>query len=364
MNSDPGFRAARKAGARGTFGMVFPLLFLGFLVFFAGSFASDDGSGAPTAYVVGAWVAAVIVLLIFVRGARRWARNRAAWSRAARGAVSLTLRGEAVAAERTVSGRPMRTVVVEHHGKRQYLHLLFAPGAKAKIPGPGWVTVEFFAGDDAEGPARLTLADGRTLWAFSSHLGAAVAQPRSRARRSTDATPVVADDGAGLMVPAVVVPGLDDDHGRGDDRPGDPDPSPSPTENGGSSDTGSSSSGSSGAGSSSAGSSSAAAPTAAASGAAASSAVWAGGDGWTGGSSWGGDPTWSGSDGGSGSGGAGGSDGGGGGWFSGGGDSGGWGGGAGGSDGGGGGWFSGGGDSGGWGGGDSGGGGGDSGGGS
>ncbi|GAA2231510.1 hypothetical protein GCM10010413_31920 [Promicromonospora sukumoe] len=331
MNSDPGFRAARKAGARGTFGMVFPLLFLGFLVFFAGSFASDDGSGAPTAYVVVAWVAAVIVLLIFVRGARRWARNRAAWSRAARGAVSLTLRGEAVAAERTVSGRPMRTVVVEHRGKRQYLHLLFAPGAKAKIPGPGWVTVEFFAGDDAEGPARLTLADGRTLWAFSSSLGAAVAQPRSRARRSTDATPVGADDG-GLMVPAAVVPGLDDDHGRGDDRPGDPDPSPSPTENGGSSNTGSSNTGSSdtgssSSGSSSAGSSSAGASTAAASGAAASSAVWAGGDGWTGGSSWGGDPTWSGSDGGSGGGGAGGSDGGGGGWFSGGGDSGGWGGG-------------------------------------
>ncbi len=314
MNSDPGFRAARKAGARGTFGMVFPLLFLGFLVFFASSFSPDDG--APTAYLVVAWAAAAIVLLIFLRGARRWARNRAAWSRAARGAVSLTLRGEAVAAERTVAGRPMRTVVVEHRGKRQYLHLLFAPGAKAKIPGPGWVTVEFFAGDDAEGPARLTLADGRTLWAFSSRLGAAAAQPRSRARRSTDATAAGTDDGAGLMVPAVVLPG-GSDRGRGDDGPGDPEPSPSATENGGSSDTGSSSSGSS-----SSGSSSATVPTAAASSAAASSAVWAGGDGWTGGSSWGGDPTWSGSDGGSSGGGAGGSDGGGG-WFSGG-DSGGW----------------------------------------
>ncbi|MGW2091097.1 hypothetical protein [Promicromonospora sukumoe] len=316
MNSDPGFRAARKAGARGTFGMAFPLLFLGFLVFFAGSFASDDGSGAPTAYVVVAWVAAVIVLLIFVRGARRWARNRAAWSRAARGAVSLTLRGEAVAAERTVSGRPMRTVVVEHRGKRQYLHLLFAPGAKAKIPGPGWVTVEFFAGDDAEGPARLTLADGRTLWAFSARLGATVAQPRSRARRSTDATAAGADDGAGLMVPAVVVPGHDD-RDRDDDGPGDPDPSPSATENGGSSNAGSSDTGSS-----NSGSSSAAASSVAASHAAASSAVWAGGDGWTGGSSWGGDPTWSGSDGGSG--GSGSNSDGGGGWFSGGGDSGGW----------------------------------------
>lgn len=307
MNSDPGFRAARKAGAQGTFRLVFPLVFLGFLVLFAGP-SSDDGFGAPTPFLVVVGIAAVIVLLIFVRGARRWARNRAAWSRAARGAVSLTLRGEAVAAERTVSGRPMRTVVVEHRGSRQYLHLLFAPGAPVSIMGPGWVTVEFFAGDDAEGPARLLLADGRTLWAFSARLGAAVAQPRSRARRSTDATAAGAtDDGAGLMVPAVVVPG-GSDRGRGDDGPGDPDPSPSATENGGSSDTGSSNAGSA---------------SAAASSAAASSAVWAGGDGWTGGSSWGGDPTWSGSDGGSSSGGSGSSDGGGG-WFSGGGDSGGW----------------------------------------
>ena len=313
MTSDPGFRAARKAGAQGAFRLFLPPLFLlGFLVVLAGPFSSGEGSGRSTPFLVVAVVVAVIVLLIFATRARRWSRNRNAWSRAARGAVSLTLRGEAVAAERTVSGRPMRTVVVEHRGSRQYLHLLFAPGAPVQIMGPGWVTVEFFAGDDAEGPARLLLADGRTLWAYSARLGAAAGQPRSRTQRSSDTTMVgTTDDGAGAAVPAVV-PGLHGgDRGRGEDRPGDPDPSPSATEHGGAS-------------SSSAGSSTAAASGAAASGAAASSAVWAGGDGWTGGSSWGADPTWTGSAGGSGGGGSG-SDGGGG-WFSGG-DSGGWGGG-------------------------------------
>lgn len=331
MISDPGFRAARKAGAQGAFRLFFPPLFLlGFLLLVAGPFSAGDGVGVSTPFLVVAVIVGVIVLLIFGTRARRWSRNRGAWSRAARGAVTLTLRGEAVGAERKVSGRPMRTVVVEHRGSRQYLHLLFAPGAPVHVMGPGWVTVEFFAGDDAEGPARLLLADGRTLWAFSARLGAVAAEPRSRARRSSDTTAVGAtDDGAGFVLPAVVIPGLDGDHdrGRGDDRPGDPDPSPSATENGGSSNTGSSDAGSSSAVSSSTVTSSAvssgtASAGTAAAGVAASSAVWAGGDGWTGGSSWGGDPTWSGSDTGDGHSG-GGSDGGGGGWF-GGGDSGGW----------------------------------------
>ncbi|WP_036961806.1 hypothetical protein, partial [Promicromonospora kroppenstedtii] len=218
MTSDPGFRAARKAGAQSAFRLFFPpLFFLGFLVLFAGPFWSGEEFGRSTPFLVVAVTIGVIVLLIFGTRARRWSRNRSAWSRAARGAVSLTLRGEAVAAERKVSGRPMRTVVVEHRGSRQYLHLLFVPGAPVHMMGPGWVTVEFFAGDDAEGPARLLLADGRTLWAFSARLGTVAAEPRSRARRSSDATAVgTTDDGAGPMVPAVVAPGLDgEERGRG-----------------------------------------------------------------------------------------------------------------------------------------------------
>jgi hypothetical protein len=212
----------------------------------------------------------------------------------------------------------MRTVVVEHRGQRRYLHLLFAKDAPAGTMGQGPVTVEFFAGDDAEGPARLLLPGGRTLWAFTGRLGE-VARPSSAAGRRSDTRPdtrpgsrpetagntssgSTSDGGAGLMVPAIV-------HGTGprDGRDGRGEPEPSGTEPSG---TGLPGTGPSGTGSSGAGS---------------HDSVWSGGDGWTGGSSWGGDPTWTGSDGvGGGGHTGGGSDSGGGGWFGGGGDSGGW----------------------------------------
>lgn len=287
MSFDPGFRAARKAGAHGTFRMVFPLVFLGFLVLFAGPFSSGDGFGTSTPFLVVAGIAALIVLSIFAKGVQRWARNRGAWSRAARGAVSLTLRGEAVAERREVSGRPMRTVVVEHRGHQQYLHLLFPQDAPVDIMGPGRVTVEFFAGDDVVGPARLLLADGRTLWAFTSRLGARPKPgPRAGTNRSAATSSDTSDGGAGLMVPALVGGTRShEDRDRGDDGAGDGPGVPEPSAS------------------------------------AAADSTWSGGDGWTGGSSWGGDATWTGSDGGGASHTGGGGDGGG--WF-GGGDSGGW----------------------------------------
>lgn len=297
MSFDPGFRAARRAGSHGVFRLVLPLVFLGFLVLLAGPVSSAGSFGTPTPFLVVAGIAALIVLWIFVKGARRWARNRGAWSRAARGAVSLTLNGEAVAAQREVSGRPMRTVVVEHRGHQHYLHLLFPKDAPADTMVPGRVTVEFFAGDAVEGPARLLLADGRTLWAFTSQLGTR-ALPKTRATRSSGTTSDTAsgtssDGSAALLVPATFEPGAPGDRGRGTDGrgdgvgdgPGDAVPSPAFSPD----------------------------PSA--------NATWSGGDGWTGGSSWGGDSTWTGSDGGGSGHAGGGGDGGG--WF-GGGDSGGW----------------------------------------
>jgi hypothetical protein len=291
MIADPGFRAARKAGSPGLFRLLFPLVFLGFLVLFAGPFSSADGLATPTPFLVVAGIAALVVLWIFVKGARRWARNRGAWSRAARGAVSVTLSGEAVAAQREVSGRPMRTVVVEYRGHQQYLHLLFPKDAPVDTMVPGRVTVEFFAGDAVEGPARLLLADGRTLWAFTSQLGTRT-QPKSRATRSSgtrsSTTPGTSSDGsAALLAPVTFGPAApghrDRDDDGGDAGLGDAVPSPAPSPD------------------------------------ASTSAAWSGGDGWTGGSTWGGDSTWTGSDGAGGGHGGGGS----GGWF-GGGDSGGW----------------------------------------
>jgi hypothetical protein len=256
MISDPIFRAARKAGARGIGRVLVPLVLLVILALVAGQFSALGDSGLGLSVGV---VAAALVVLILFRETRRLLRNRAAWSRAARGAVSLTLRGEAVAKQRTVAGRPMRTLVVQHGGKPHYLHLLFAKGAPADTMRQGPVTVEFFATDDAEGPARLLLADGRTLWAFTSRLGdrlpaderrGARRGARRRSSRSTEA-------GSGAIAPAVVGNGTQDldrdrDGAGPDDVPGD--------------------------------------------------SVWSGSDGWTGGSSWGGDSTWSGSDGGSGGG--------------------------------------------------------------
>jgi len=274
MNSDQGFRAARKAGARGAGRLVLPLVFLALAAVLAQPLTSGDGS-ETSPLRVGVLVLVVGVGLVrLVVEVRRLARNRGLWGRAARGAVSLTLRGEAVAKRRNVSGRPMRTVVVQHGGERQYLHLLFAKGAPADTLRQGPVTVEFFAGNDVEGPARILLPDGRTLWAFTSRLGA---RPPVDGRRGTRAaTSSSTDASAGAVVPAVIVGGYG--VGDGPDRSRE-DPGP---------DTGF--------------------------GDGTGESTWTGGDGWTGGGSWGSDSTWSGSDGGGGGGSWSGGDSGGGGW--------------------------------------------------
>lgn len=281
MSFDPGFRAARKAGTRGLSGVILPLLFLGFLAFFFQAIVGDvrDGLDAPwMLFVVWVFMAGVGVAML-VTQLRRLVRSRAAWSRAGRGAVSLTLPGVAVARARTVAGRPMRTVVVRHRGEERYLHLLFAQGARTGDLGPGSVTVEFFDGDEPEGPARLLPAGGRTLWAFTSRLGRRTpaelrGETRHRPGRATDdgGAQVATAGAAGtaaypgdLARPHQRTPGdaPDDQEIPGDGIPGDGVPSD----------------GWSGSG---------------------RDDVWSGSDGWSGGGSWGGDPTWSGSDGGAG----------------------------------------------------------------
>jgi hypothetical protein len=275
MDSDHGFRIARQAGERGVGRLVFPLVFIAFLallgfmaqplLFSAGA---TDASGPPPVFLGVLGVLAAIALFVLVTDVRRRVRRNSAWGRAARGAVTLTLRGEVVAKQRTVAGRPMRTAVVQHGGEPRYLHLLFATGAPAGTLRQGPITVEFFAGDDVEGPARILLPDGRTSWAFASRLGG---QPPEDGRRTgswgAGATGSMTGAGAGAVVPAVIVggPGSSDDE---PDRSREDDGSGAGLGDG----TGES--------------------------------VWSGDDGWTGGSSWGGDSTWSGADGGSGGGGA------------------------------------------------------------
>ncbi|GHH77898.1 hypothetical protein [Promicromonospora soli] len=172
MTSDPGFPSARTAGARGIRRLVYPLVFLAFLgLLVVPSLFWGDGFEAPPLFLGVVGIMAGVGLLVFFVEVRRQARNHGAWDRAARGAVSLTLRGHAVAKQRKVSGQPMRTVVVLHGGEHRYLHLLFAKEAPTRILRQGPVTVELFAGPDVKGPARLLLPNGGTLWAFTTRLG-------------------------------------------------------------------------------------------------------------------------------------------------------------------------------------------------
>lgn len=276
MSSDQDFRAARKAGARSVGGVIFLLVFLAVLGFMAQPSLFFDGSGPPPVFLGVLGLLAAVALFMLVIDVRRRVRRGSAWGRAARGAVTLTLRGQAVGKERKVSGRHMRTVVVEHGGEQRYLHLLFAKGGSAGAIRKGPVTVEFFAGDDVEGPARILLPNGRSVWAFTSRLGGR-APVGDRLAGSRGGTSSLTDASAGPMVVPAVVGG----YGLGDDGP---DRNPDDL----------------------------------APGAGSGDSVWSGGDGWSGGSSWGGDSTWSGSDGGSSSGGGGGGwsggDSGGGGW--------------------------------------------------
>jgi hypothetical protein len=283
MDTDHGFRTARQTGERGVGRLVFPLVFIAFLAllgFMAQPLLLSDGgaSGTSPVFLGVLGLLAAIALFVLVRDVRRRVRRNSAWGRAAQGAVTLTLRGEAVAKQRTVAGRPMRTVVVPHGGEPRYLHLLFATGAPAGTVRQGPITVEFFAGDDVEGPARILLPDGRTSWAFASRLGGQ-APVDGRRTGSWGAAGSATGAGAGAVIPAVMIggPGSGDDdldRSREDDGSG------------------------------------------AGLGDGTSESVWSGDDGWTGGSSWSGDSTWSGADGGSGGGGGGGWSGGdsGGGW--------------------------------------------------
>lgn len=262
MDSDQGFRAARQAGERGPGRLVFPLVLIAFLALLGFvaqpfPFADDGGSGTSPVFLGVLGLLAAIALFVLVRDVRRRVRRNNAWGRAAKGAAALTLSGAVVAKQRTVAGRPMRTVVVQHGGGQRYVHLLFATGAPAGALRQGPVTVEFFAGNDVEGPARILLPDGRVAWAFASRLGgpAPVGNRRSGSRGMTGSARGAS---AGAVIPAasIAAPAVGDDADRSREDDG------------------------SGLGES----------------------VWSGDDGWTGGSSWGGDPTWTGADGGSGGG--------------------------------------------------------------
>ncbi|WP_454855864.1 hypothetical protein [Promicromonospora soli] len=268
MDSDPGFRAARQAGERGVGRLVFPLVFIVLLALLGFMFLFSDGgaSGTSPVFLGVLGLLAAIALFVLVRDVRRRVRRNSAWSRAARGAVTLTLRGEAVGKQRTVAGRPMRTVVVQHGGEPRYLHLLFATGVPAGTVRQGPITVEFFARDDVEGPARILLPDGRTSWAFASRLGgqAPVDGRRTGSWGAAAGATGAGATGAGAAMPATLIGGP----GSGDDDP----------------DRGREHDGS-------------------AAGGGTIESVWSGDDGWTGGSSWSGDSTWSGADGSSGGGG-------------------------------------------------------------
>lgn len=85
--------------------------------------------------------------------------------RAERDEATLTFPAQAVVHQRTVSGRPMRTVIVRDDGLGRYVHLLFSeePVARRLLAGP--VQLDLFGGPKVQGPARLTLPNGDVVWA-------------------------------------------------------------------------------------------------------------------------------------------------------------------------------------------------------
>lgn len=198
-------------------------------------------------------IAFVVVLVgVLVRTVRH-ARVRQVWRCVASGRSARTLRGRAVQQQRTVSGREMRTVVVEEPGAAWFLHLLFAEEVVARRVAAGPVTVDLFDGSKVRGPARLTAPDGTVLWAFAAKQGRAADSPDAPGAGSRGAggrTDRERGGSADVASWSVAGTALSPDPVRSDDD-GRPD-------------------------------------------------GWQD-DGWQGGTSWGGDPGWSGSDGSSGS---------------------------------------------------------------
>lgn len=240
-----GFRAARKVGRQGLGNLMLALVVIGIVSLIL--YSQIDGlQWASWFPVVWTLVAVGIVLVRVVAIARSWSL----WARAERGEPTLTFEGQAVAQQRTVSRRLMRTVVVRQHGIARYVHLLFAEDAAAVRIRAGGVTLDLFGGAKIQGPARVTAPGGVVVWAFTSKAGKTVdlPAPTPRAPRAADGDPSVAAS-AGMSVPAGLA--LND---RRDDGWSGEDSSTSDL-----------------------------------------------GDGWSGGSSWGSDPSWSGSSGSSGS---------------------------------------------------------------
>lgn len=243
-----GFRAARKVGRRGLGSLPLAIVVVGIGSLIV--YGQIDGPLSTTWFpVVWAIVAAAILLVRVVAIARSWSL----WARAERGEPTLTFEGQAVAQQRTVSRRLMRTVVVRQHGIARYVHLLFAEDAAAVRIRAGHVTLDLFGGAKIQGPARLTAPGGVVVWAFTAKAGktADLPAPTPPAPRATDSDPSFAAGGA-MWVPAGLA--LNDEQ-RDDDGWSGGDSSPSDLGDG-----------------------------------------WTG-DGWTGGSSWGSDSSWSGSSG-------------------------------------------------------------------
>ena len=173
-----GFRAARGIGRPGIGNLWATLVVVGAATL--GVFGSLAVYGRTDGFELGTPVAITWVVVasgILLPGVLALVRSRTTWARAERGEATLTFAGEAVATQRIVSGRPMRTVVVRHDSVVRYVHLLFPGEPVARRVAAGPVRLDLFGGSKVHGPARLTLPDGDILWAFASKMGKAVDLP-------------------------------------------------------------------------------------------------------------------------------------------------------------------------------------------
>ncbi|WP_125778135.1 hypothetical protein [Antribacter gilvus] len=166
------FREARAVGRRSPRGVV---LVWALAVVYVVVALSVSGGFAEISPV---WIGGnVVVLAICIAATVRYVRSYGIWNRAARGQATLTVQGRVVPQRRVVSGREMRTVVVETLGTRYYLHALFVDGAAARLVADGPVTADLFAGSMVQGPARLTSPEGVVVWAFTARQGTTVGRP-------------------------------------------------------------------------------------------------------------------------------------------------------------------------------------------
>lgn len=174
-----GFRAARSVGRRGVGSLRVALVAVGIGSLIVYGLAGRFERGTPFA-VVWTVVALGILLARIIILAQSWRM----WARAERGETTLTFPAQAVAHQRRVSGRPMRTVIVRDDGLGRYVHLLFSEEPVARRLPAGPVQLDLFGGSKVQGPARLTLPNGDVVWAFTSRAGKVV-DAGSRARRDT-----------------------------------------------------------------------------------------------------------------------------------------------------------------------------------